>query len=250
VLLERIQAELAIKQSSNVTSIAARRIGRPHSKGIFCRRAALDCYVLEKLSGDPHPGRTKMEKISHLLEHHCEIDLEREPIRDAAGPNDYVSRLKVESLARKQNWYSTQSHGDGAKVNYVPEAQISTSRTTAINVLGDRKTQVDDLLSVLRPLDTKRIEVVATLYAAWNDFLIAGKIPTDDELIHDVRTNWHPAKQRIPIEWWTKTLTWMRKKQLIPRGTGKAVNHKPVSNQMPEPKNRVPAAKPKERGRR
>jgi hypothetical protein len=155
--------------------------------------------------------------------------LEREPIRDAAGPNDYPSRIRVESLAKKLNWYSTHKQGSGAKIDYSMGPEIPKSRQTAINFLGEGKTNVDALLSLLRPLDTKRIEVVATIYASWNDFLLAGKAPTDDELTHDVLNNWHPAKQLIPVEVWTKTLAWMRRKGLIPRGTGKPVSHKPVS---------------------
>jgi type I restriction enzyme S subunit len=228
VLLERILAERTPKPlSQTVVPIAARaaqeRKKAAHSVGIFFRRAALDCYVIEQLNGDPHLGRTKMEKISHLLEYHCDVDLEREPVRDAAGPNDYPSRMKVESLARKQNWYSTRTHTSKVKIDYVAETEISKARTVAMNFLGDRRGRVDVLLSLLRPLDSKRIEVVATLYAAWNDFLLEGKTPTDEELINDVRNNWHPAKLDIQMEWWTKTLNWMRRKQLIPLGNGKRV---------------------------
>ena len=73
----------------------------------------------------------------------------------------------------------------------------------------------------MRPLDTKESEIVATLYAAWNDFLLAGKTPRDDELITEVRHNWHQNKLRIPLDQWVKWLAWMRKNQLIPRGIGK-----------------------------
>jgi hypothetical protein len=73
----------------------------------------------------------------------------------------------------------------------------------------------------MRPLDTKASEIVATLYAAWNDFLLAGKTPTDDELISEVRHNWHPEKLSIPPDQWITGLAWMRKSQLIPRGIGK-----------------------------
>ena len=190
-----------------------------HSRGIMYRRAALDCYLITALKGDPNLGRTKIEKISHLMEYHCGVDLERVPLRDAAGPNDYPSRMNVESLARKQKWYFTRK--DKVKVDYLPGPEISKSRRTAENFLGERKFAVDALISLMRPLDTKESEIVATLYAAWNDFLLAGKTPTDDELITEVRHNWHQNKLRIPLDQWVKWLAWMRKTQLIPRGIGK-----------------------------
>ena len=190
-----------------------------HSKGIIYRRAALDCYLITALKGDKNLGRTKIEKISHLMEYYCGVDLERVPLRDAAGPNDYPSRMKVESLAKKQKWYFTKK--DKVKIDYLPGTDIARSRRTAQNFLGERKSAVDALISLMRPLDTKESEIVATLYAAWNDFLLAGKTPTDDELITEVRHNWHQNKLRIPLDQWVTWLAWMRKNQLIPRGIGK-----------------------------
>jgi hypothetical protein len=54
------------------------------------------------------------------MEYHCGVALERVPLRDAAGPNDYQSRMKVESLARRQNLYSTRTAADKLKVDYLP----------------------------------------------------------------------------------------------------------------------------------
>lgn len=43
----------------------------------------------------------KAEKIIHLSEYILNIDLERNPVKDAAGPNDFTHAKKVESRARK-----------------------------------------------------------------------------------------------------------------------------------------------------
>ena len=196
---------------------------KKHSKGLFYRRAALDCYIISALPGDPNLGRTKIEKLSHLIEYHCGVDLEREPVRDAAGPNDYPSRRKVESLAGRLKWYSTRTQADRAKVDYVPGPAITKSHRTAERLLGTRKGAVDALLHLMKPLDTKQSEIIATLYAAWNDFLLIGKTPADDEIVREVRDNWHSEKRSIPVEQWRKALIWMRKSQLVPRGIGKPV---------------------------
>lgn len=228
MLLQRIRAQDQPVHRRNVLKLeftepapVAARLA--HTKGIFYRRAALDCYVISALAGDANLGRTKLEKISHLLEYECGLPLEREPIRDAAGPNDYPSRLKVESMARKQAWYFASKQADGVKIDYRPGPAIGKSLQTAAHFIGNQKEKVDALLALMRPLDTRQSEIVATLYASWNDFLLAGKVPTDDELVDDVRHHWHPKKLLIPVELWTKTLAWMRRKQLIPRGSGRPV---------------------------
>jgi hypothetical protein len=190
---------------------------------VFFRRAAFDAYVVHVLAGDENLGRTKIEKITHLTEYHCEVDFEREPVRDAAGPVDYVSRRKVESLAQKQGWYSTVNAVSRLGVEYVPGPKILDALPIAERTMGVRKTAIDALLELMRPLDTTRCEIIATLYAAWNDLLLNGTNPTDEQICHEARENWHPKKLRIPLERWKRAIDWMRAQHLVPKGTGKFV---------------------------
>jgi hypothetical protein len=195
-----------------------------HKKGsIFFRRAAFDAYVIHALADDENLGRTKIEKITHLTEYHCGIDFEREPVRDAAGPVDYYSRRKVESLASKQGWYSAAGAENRLGVKYVPGPNILAALPIATRTLGIHKAAVDALIELMRPLDTTRCEIAATLYAAWNDLLLAGEAASDEKIMREARENWHPNKLRIPLERWKRALAWMREQHLVPRGTGKAV---------------------------
>jgi hypothetical protein len=195
-----------------------------HKKGsIFFRRAAFDAYVIHALADDENLGRTKIEKITHLTEYHCGIDFEREPLRDAAGPVDYHSRRKVESLASKQHWYSIIDAENRPGVKYVPGPQILEALPIAKRTMGIRKAAVDVLIELMRPLDTTMCEIAATLYAAWNDLLLAGDAPTDEKIMREARENWHPKKLRIPLERWKRALDWMKEHHLVPRGSGKPV---------------------------
>lgn len=196
----------------------------PHKKGtIFFRRAAFDAYVVHSLADDENLGRTKIEKITHLTEFHCGIDFQREPLRDAAGPVDYVSRRKVESLAKKQKWYSAVDAENRRGVKYVPGSSIKDALPIAERTMGNQRDAVDALIELLRPLNTRTCEIIATLYAAWNDLILAGRTPTDDEIMKEARENWHPKKLTIPLQQWINGLRWMRDKHLVPRGTGKPV---------------------------
>lgn len=208
-----------------VVPTAAETPPMKHSRGIFYRRAAIDAYIVNALRDDRNLGRTKLEKISHLLEYHCGVDLEREPLRDAAGPIDNVSRRKVESLAVKQRWYSVKEAREhwGMRVSYTPGPKIADALTYAKKTLGARHSSVNDLIALLRPLDTKQSEIIATLYAAWNDLLLAGNTPIDDEIVVEAREHWHPSKQEISVDRWVKGLRWLRHSGLVPRGTGKPV---------------------------
>ena len=91
--------------------------------------------------------------------------------------------------------------------------------------IGEKRNAVDNLLALMRPLDTKRCEIIATLYAAWNDFLLNDNSPSDEEIVRDVLNNWRPEKQLIPERRWLRALKWMRENALVPTGCGKPVVH-------------------------
>ena len=46
-------------------------------------------------------------------------------------------------------------------------------------------------IELMRPLDTKCCEIIATLYAAWNDLLLLGKSPSDEEIVIEATEKWH-----------------------------------------------------------
>ena len=171
-------------------------------------------------------GHVKAEKISHLVEGHLGIDLERAPYKDAAGPNDYAHLKKVESRARKAGWFEVrQAQNSKAYVfSRLRGFDALVDKTTAI--LGDRLSEVDALLKLLLPMNTRQVEIVATLYAGWNNLLLSGQTPSDEEIVYESRENWHTDKLNIERDKFFKALSWMREHGLVPMGRGRYVNYK------------------------
>lgn len=171
-----------------------------------------------------HFGHVKAEKIAHLVEAHLGIDLERIPVKAAAGPNDYPHLKKVESRAKKANWFVVrQQKADGAYV-FHKEHGFDTLLGKTAEALGERTTEVDTLIKLLLPLNTRQAEIVATLYAAWNNLLLLGRSPSDEDIVYEARENWHVSKLEIAREKFFKGLEWMRKQGLIPAGRGRYVD--------------------------
>ncbi len=189
----------------------------PH--GIVFKRGAIAAYIIDGLHRRPTFGRVQLEKGIYLTEAYVGVDLAGRYQRKAAGPYDSDSLYNLESLAWKRGWFS--KHARGAEgFFYRPGKEIDDRLGAAVTLLGERKQAMDHLLRLLGKLDTEQAEVVTTLFAAWNDFLIDGRHPSDEEVIREVRENWQETKKRFSDGRLQAALSWMRENDLTPNGIG------------------------------
>lgn len=175
-------------------------------------------------------SHVKCEKISHLVEYYLQIPLGRIPVKDAAGPDDYPHLKKVEHRAKMVGYFNVVKQDIGH--TYTSGRNL----TNAIEKLEEKLSQekrdkLDRLINLFLKFDLESAEVVATIYAGWNNLLIDGKIPTDDEIVYESRENWSKRKLSIERERFFKALSWMRQDDvaLIPSGNGMRVD-KPTKN--------------------
>ncbi len=167
-------------------------------------------------------GRVKAEKIAHLVEARAGIELGRRPIKDAAGPNDYRHLMVVESRAEKAGFFSVIQTKSGS-YSLVPKSKFDSIVNRTRKCLGERISLIDGIVDEMVPMKTEQAEIFATVYSAWNNLIMEGKDPTDETIVREARENWHPAKLKISRERFVKAISWMRRKGIVPTGTGKRV---------------------------
>jgi hypothetical protein len=195
---------------------------------VLCRRLALAGLLVKRHHADSNFGRTKLTKLFYLADVHESLNLETDYHREAAGPLDqralYNARFGIEALAQKYNLFAPAQQGK--MVRYKPSPALSKIQELAGRYLGDRVPRIVELTDKLRPLTTDQSEIVATLYACWNDFLIRKRSPTDDEIISEFLLNWHSKKTRFSRARLSKALGWMKAIGLVPPGKGKITSVK------------------------
>jgi type I restriction enzyme, S subunit len=189
----------------------------------FPDRAAIGCYAIQQLAERPTFGRTALVKVLYLAEAHIGLELGGQYLRDAAGPLDQWI-YTFEGQAAEQQWFSVveRSTNDGhKKIEYRKGPNLSTKAVEVTTRLSrELQKEFDGLLALLSNKPTVEVEIIATLFAAWNDSLIDGHAPSDAEITRDVRENWHPSKQRFKEPELRKWLDWMRQHSLVPKGRG------------------------------
>jgi type I restriction enzyme S subunit len=183
-------------------------------------RAAIGCYTISRMSDKPYFGRTAAMKMFYLAQAHVGMHLDLHPEREAAGPLDqWIYRFEDE--AQRQGWFkSVENTSNGKmKVEYRPGKMLAEQAAQGENLLSpEQRKEFDRMLGLLSVKKTEEVEIIATLFAAWNDFLLDGHAPSDDEIVMEVRENWHVKKERFTPALLRQWLGWLRQNNLVPQG--------------------------------
>ncbi|WP_252272581.1 restriction endonuclease subunit S [Pseudomonas subflava] len=186
-------------------------------------RTLLAAEITHHLHGLKTFGQRKLQKVFYLAEHAAKItDIQGNYLRDAAGPHDRQLMDQVEGELHNRQWYERIERDTvGHAYRPLPSAGKHRPEYEHIWPATERAT-IQQVINLMRGWDTDRCERVVTLYAAWNDFLLEGKVVTDEMLVHEVMYSWNDTKLRFTEGEWRAELAEMKKHELlIPSGFGK-----------------------------
>lgn len=196
---------------------------------VLSRRLALAGLLVKALHDEPNFGRTKLAKLFYLADKRAELHLQTDYAREAAGPLDqralYHPHVGIEALGEKHRLFKPFSQG--RSVRYQPLPSLPGIEGLAQKHLGDSLHEIRRIAEVCRDLSTEQAEIVATLFACWNDLLVDGKELSDDEIFREFHERWHPKKSRFSRTRLQRALAWMREQQLVPSGRGDRTSIKP-----------------------
>lgn len=184
-------------------------------------RASIGCYAINKLATAQYFGRTAAAKVMYLAQAYIGLDLDLKPEREAAGPLD-TWIYDFERQGQDKRWFGVNENtlvNGKKKTEYRRLTALSepAAKAEALMTPG-QKAEFDRLIYTLANKKTEEVEIIATLFAVWNDFLIDGVQPTDTQIISDVRENWHESKARFTPAELGRWLDWLRRENIIPRG--------------------------------
>lgn len=214
-------------------------------------RLALACKIVEKMYNTKEFSRVKFAKAFYLADVVTDTDLQTEYIREAAGPLDqrslYNKKIGIESLAEKNKYFEVEKK-KGKEFDFVvykKGVNLEKGSKTFEDLFGKDAKRIESVLSLTAPMTRDQIEIVATLYACWNDLILGKKKPSEQDLITEFRDKWHPEKSkkfknqngrkpRFTEKQLVLAIGWMKEKGLVPNGSGKKTKEKQIrSDEIP-----------------
>lgn len=180
-------------------------------------QAVLMCKILDKCR--KKMGRVKLEKIMFTIETGIGFNFDTEYVREFAGPLD-SSIYECEGIISKSNkWFTVKSSEYG--VSYVPTKESGKYKKYYDKYFGEYDAEIERIIGIFMNYDADQAEIIATLFAAWNDAIIEKKQVSDEEIVDDVLNNWNDSKKRFPKDVWLRAIEQMRKDNIVPKGYGK-----------------------------
>lgn len=172
--------------------------------------------IVRRIGKSQH-GRTQLQKLLYLCNTHLGLNLNIQYYRYEHGPYDVHLSDYIRELVKNQ-WFNEKKQDKNRML--VSGKKWEEFEQNYPNPFGEKKQEIGKLFKQLKDLSTRQIERIATLYAAWNDFLLDGITPSDDQIIQDVVTNWTENKANFQYTTWQESLNQMKQYGLIPKGTG------------------------------
>ena len=222
----KTRIQLASQQEQRIADALVAQALQPISAEIIdlaSYRNAVACYTIKQMQNKPSFGRTQAVKLLYLAQNHAGLGLDLQFERKAAGP--LVQWIyDFERQGEREQWFtvSEKSIAIGkTKVEYQVKSAIAKPSGFMEKLCSaDQRKELDRVLTLFADRNTEEAEIIATLFAVWNDFLIDGISPDDAQIIKEVRENWHESKARFSPAELTKWLNWMRSNRLVPKGIG------------------------------
>jgi type I restriction enzyme S subunit len=215
MLLQQVLREaLQPKVETKVISLQSRKIEKP-------LQTIIAGHIIN-LNNTTDFGRVKFQKLLYLTEYICKIDFDSHYIQKVAGPYDEVLIKTIEADFNRLRLFTViQDKTDYKRVNYNALPSAHELERSFLEYFPDESVIINNTLLKFRPLSWGECELVATLYAVWNNRIIKSE-PISDDLLYNDFMAWD--KQKIKYkDIFYKWLFWMKDERIIPDGWGKYI---------------------------
>jgi len=184
------------------------------------QRKMLATHIINQSLEDKSFGKTKFEKLLHLVECHVlQKDLNQNYSVQAAGPYDGGFTKTFWDEVLKSKWFAIEEQGNLRRI--VGGENNDKSLKDYGYFSDEEKQKINDFIKIFDHTNYERPEIVSTLYAVWNNRIKRNE-PITDELLKEDFLNWDAGKAKYANRL-DKALEWMREKDVVPSGWGKEI---------------------------
>lgn len=209
------EEDLSVAAEPIVAYVNDMQLNIPANKKGFAKQV-LAGKIVSEFKDDPNFTDIKFQKIQFLAEHIIEADLNLNYYYQAAGPYDNKFMHTIYTDFSKQKWFDCQDK------KFVPLEKHEKIEGYYQGYFAPVQERLNKLFELLYQTSEAEAEIIATLYAVWNNRIIESRPVTENELIDDFY-QWSDRKLQYKEEQLFAGLHWLKENQMEPNGFGQLI---------------------------
>jgi hypothetical protein len=179
----------------------------------YYRRTILAAEIVYELHTEMTLGHLKLQKLIYLAQRTEHINLPVNFLKQAMGPYDpkLMRSIDKQLLAKKWFYFSPAE-----KLKYQPLEKAGAHKDDFKKYYFKETEKIHWLINTFRKVKSTRVEIIATLFACWEEILKMRMNVTDTNLL-TLFFNWSEAKQKFTKDEVQKEIPWMKDNSLFPK---------------------------------
>lgn len=183
----------------------------------FFRRLVLAAKITDECHNQRRFGSVKFQKMVYLCENASSMNFSTNYSKQAAGPFDNKFMHSVKSGFLKQGWFEMKKikEGNYYQVKFIPLDNVDAYKKYYDNYFKPVQLDIQFLIDAFRTWYTDDVELVATVFACWDEINSKGEAFTKQLVVQKVY-DWHSAKKKFSVQQISKTVDWMTSNGIYP----------------------------------
>lgn len=165
-------------------------------------------------------GTTKFQKLLYLCEQHSQLEFDTHYVKQTAGPLDADFIYPFIREAEKNEWFTQDTNI--APHHFEPLNGLGKLTSDYPKFFKPVSDKINFVIGLLKDKNTDDSELVATIYAIWNNYIIQQQVLEAEILINEVY-DWSKSKAKFTKPAILAMWKWMKEVGLVPVGFGKLI---------------------------
>jgi len=178
----------------------------------YYRRTVLAAEIVNELHAEMAFGHLKLQKLIFLSLKVEKIDLPVNFLKQAMGPYDSQLMRSIDKQLELKKWFVFQP---AEKLKYKALEHAGQHKSDFEKYYSLQQEKIHWLINTFRKVKSPTIEIVATLFACWEEILNEGQVVTDSVLLKKFYA-WSAVKEKYTETEVLQQKEWMIEHSLIP----------------------------------
>lgn len=178
----------------------------------YYRRTVLAAEIVQELHNEITFGHVKLQKLIFLSQKTEKMAIPVNFLKQAMGPFDPVMMRSIDKQLLIKKWFT---YNQSSLLKYQPLERAGGHQEDFQRYYTLQYEKIKWLIDTFRKEKTGRVELVATLYACWEELLKEGKEVLENDLIAAL-FSWSKEKEKFAQTNIPKEIAWMREHGLVP----------------------------------